>query len=447
MPPSGLPPGFAARKALYGIDEQSERILRETFPAIEPYLVPAIDEFIAGASKLPHSGTIFAQHQDVIRKIEVAQFRALMSGTFDKDYVETGRRTMQQYAALGIEDRARISVGTCVLRTALNALARKHRFFAATAARCRNIVLQAIMFDIATTTTLYLETAAIAKQVRRKTIDEAIADFRGAISDVIDAIKESSGSLTTTSATMQQVADETLGRMASASTASAETTQSVKATVAATEELSVSIQQIGQDTMRGLTMARSAVGDTERTNQAICSLDEAAERIGSVVGLISKIASQTNLLALNATIEAARAGEAGKGFAVVASEVKALANQTSRATHEIAQQVGAIQDATKKAVDEISSIARIINELTEISTSITSAVEQQGAATVEITSSIQVAANNTARTSVEIRSVEKVACQNVTAVGEITAWTARLSASASDLEAKVATFFDRVRAA
>jgi len=69
-------------------------------------------------------------------------------------------------------------------------------------------------------------------------------------------------------------------------------------------------------------MAHSAVGDTERTNRAIQSLHEAAEHIGSVVGLISKIAAQTNLLALNASIEAARAGEAGKGFAVVASEVR-----------------------------------------------------------------------------------------------------------------------------
>ena len=85
--------------------------------------------------------------------------------------------------------------------------------------------------------------------------------------------------------------------MASASIASAETTQRVKAVVAAMQELSVSIQQIGQETMRGLAIARSAVGDTECIDQAVHSLDEAVERIGSVVDLISKVASQTNLLA------------------------------------------------------------------------------------------------------------------------------------------------------
>jgi methyl-accepting chemotaxis protein len=192
-------------------------------------------------------------------------------------------------------------------------------------------------------------------------------------------------------------------------------------------------------------MARATVGEAERTSQAIRLLDEAARHIGTVVELISRIASQTNLLALNATIEAARAGEAGKGFAVVASEVKLLANQTSHATGEITSQVTEIQDATKRAVAEITSIAGIIQELTEVATSIASAVEQQSVSAREIASSMLTASHSTVRTSDEIKAVEQVARRGVDAASEIEGGIARLSARASALETKVEAFFHSVR--
>ena len=137
------------------------------------------------------------------------------------------------------------------------------------------------------------------------------------------------------------------------------------------------------------------------TNERVSELSKAASRIGDVVELINTIAGQTNLLALNATIEAARAGEAGRGFAVVASEVKALAEQTAKATGEIGQQIAGIQAATQESVSAIKEIGGTIERLSEISSTIAAAVEEQGAATQEISRNVQQAAQGTQQVSIE----------------------------------------------
>ena len=439
--------GFEARVGHFGLDEDARRVLQETWPIIAPNLDAAIDALLSSVGRLSHVAAVLASHRDLVKQLETAHFEALLSGGIDSRYVESCRRTVEQEAVIGIDSRMRSTAGNFVLRATLKALARKYWYSPRKLVDRAMVVSQAIALDVTNAMALHKEAADRANAARRTTIDAAIADFATAIGGVVDAIKEASGSLSATCAGMKRVADDTLGRMASASSAAAETTRRVEAAGAATGDLSDSIEHIGQQATRGLQMAQSAVGDTRRTHQAIRSLEEAAERIGSVVGLISTIASQTNLLALNATIEASRAGEAGKGFAVVASEVKVLANQTSRATEDISRQVTAIQEATKHSVDEISSIARVIEEMTAVASTIASAVEEQGTTTREIAGSMQTAADGTARASDEIHSIEQAASASANAVGEIAGWTERLSARAKDLEAKVAGFFAKVRAA
>jgi methyl-accepting chemotaxis protein len=440
-------PVFEARLAMHRIDDRTRSILAATWPLLAPHLERTIDGVLVAIMHLPTVGTVVEQNKETIKQLEVAHFQALLGGKLDRHYAESCRQTVQKEAEMGLDARIRSTSGSFVVQMSLDVLARKHRLSSARLAERGRTVSQVISFDVSNAMTLHRQAAEQADLARRGAIDAAIADFDAAIGAVIEAIKEASASLTMTGATMKQVADDTLSRMASASSASAETAQRMEATVTATEELSGSIQEIGQQATNGLGMAQSAVADTERTQNVIGSLNDAAERIGSVVGTISAIAAQTNLLALNATIEAARAGEAGKGFAVVAAEVKTLANQTSRATGDISQQVAAIQEATKRSVEEISSIARNIGKLTTVSTSIASAVQQQSMTTRGIAESIHNAAGHTARASAEINSVDEAVTQGVAAVGDITIWTARLSARADDLETKVATFFTRVRAA
>ena len=170
-------------------------------------------------------------------------------------------------------------------------------------------------------------------------------------------------------------------------------------------------------------------------------------RIGDVVELINTIAGQTNLLALNATIEAARAGEAGRGFAVVASEVKALAEQTAKATGEISQQISGIQGATQVSVDAIREIGGTIERLSEISSTIAAAVEEQGAATQEISRNVQQAAEGTHQVSSNITHVQRGATETGSASSQVLSSAQMLSGDSNRLKTEVSKFLSSVRAA
>jgi methyl-accepting chemotaxis protein len=194
-------------------------------------------------------------------------------------------------------------------------------------------------------------------------------------------------------------------------------------------------------------MANEAVDQARITNDRVSELSKAAARIGDVVELINTIAGQTNLLALNATIEAARAGEAGRGFAVVASEVKALAEQTAKATGEIGQQITGIQAATQESVGAIREISGTIERLSEISATIAAAVEEQGAATQEIARNVQQAAQGTQQVSTNITEVQRSATETGSASSQVLSAAQMLSGDSNRLKSEVSRFLDTVRAA
>ncbi len=288
-----------------------------------------------------------------------------------------------------------------------------------------------------------------ARQAESRKADMVrLADqFEQAVGEIVDTVSSASGELETSAGTLTATATRAQDLSTEVASASQEASANVQAVASATEELSSSVSEIARQVQESARIASEAVGQASKTNDRVSELSKAAARIGDVVELISTIAGQTNLLALNATIEAARAGEAGRGFAVVASEVKALAEQTAKATGEIAQQVSGIQAATEESVGSIREISGTIARLSEISSTVAAAVEEQGAATQEISRNVQQAAHGTQRVSTNIGDVQRGAADTGSASSQVLSAARSLSADSNRLKQEVAKFLNSVHAA
>ena len=188
----------------------------------------------------------------------------------------------------------------------------------------------------------------VAAQRRKEEMIKLADDFEGAVGEIVETVSSASTELEASASTLTSTAERAQELTTMVAAASEEATANVQSVASATEEMASSITEISRQVQESARMANEAVDQARTTNERVSELSKAAARIGAVVELINTIAEQTNLLALNATIEAARAGDAGRGFAVVASEVKALAEQTSKATGEIGQQITGIQAATQE---------------------------------------------------------------------------------------------------
>jgi methyl-accepting chemotaxis protein len=290
-----------------------------------------------------------------------------------------------------------------------------------------------------------LERAARAEKAAA--MNRLADDFEAKVGEIVETVSSASNELEASARTLSATADRSQQLTTTVAAASEQASANVHSVASATEELTSSVTEISRQVQESARMAGAAVDQARMTNDRVGELSKAASRIGDVVELINTIAGQTNLLALNATIEAARAGEAGRGFAVVASEVKALAEQTAKATGEIGQQISGIQAATQESVHAIREISGTIEKLSEVSSTIAAAVEQQGAATQEISRNIQLASQGTRQVSCNITDVQRGAGETGSASSQVLSAAQMLSSDGNRLKVEVSKFLDSVRAA
>jgi methyl-accepting chemotaxis protein len=292
-----------------------------------------------------------------------------------------------------------------------------------------------------------IEQGRIVVALRKADMHKLADSFESAVGEIVETVSSAATELEASANTLTSTAVRSRDLAAVVASASEEASTNVQSVASASEELTASVNEISRQVQESSRVAGTAVQQAHKTNGRVGELSKAAARIGDVVELINTIAAQTNLLALNATIEAARAGEAGRGFAVVASEVKALAEQTAKATGEIGQQITGIQAATQDSVGAIKEIGDTIGRMSEISSTIAASVKEQGAATQEISRNIQHAAQGTSQVSSNISDVQRGADETGAASAQVLSAAQSLSVESNRLKLEVGKFLDTVRAA
>ncbi|HLL27677.1 MAG TPA: methyl-accepting chemotaxis protein [Xanthobacteraceae bacterium] len=402
-----IEPGFKVRLGIYRIDAEVEALRREIWEILSPHLQSIVE----------------AHHENVIRhapfyRDNVERDRAALSnriitGTkrlllepFDEAWVKAAYERAQSEIETGFDMRSRAAISASILTHLNDLIAAKYRFSSAKAVRLADAACRLFMLDAANAIACHNSLEAERAKSRADQLAAAIHDFGQAIEGVRAAVETAIASLGTTSDQLAELASAAASQANTATQAAEDTALKISTIAHATEELSAAIEEMHAQTAASAKMTGDAVAHSRHTSANIRALSEAAEKIGSVVGLISKIAAQTNLLALNATIEAARAGEAGKGFAVVAFEVKSLALQTASATEDIGRQIGLVQEATRRSMGEITSTSEAVANISVAAEALAAVASQQASTTNEIARNTSGAAANATTVAEALKTVE-----------------------------------------
>ncbi|MGH1477739.1 MAG: methyl-accepting chemotaxis protein, partial [Geminicoccales bacterium] len=273
------------------------------------------------------------------------------------------------------------------------------------------------------------------------------ADYQGSLGELKDSANRTASQLARIVDQVQTSTNEVKDAAAEISSGTsdlAERTEqaasNLEETAAATEQMSATVKQNAESAKNASQLAEIANQTASKggavVNQAVSAMsgiEESAQKITDIIGVIDEIAFQTNLLALNASVEAARAGEAGKGFAVVAQEVRQLAQRSAQAASDIKILIqdsnGQVKDGAQlvnQAGEALGDIVDSIGKVTGIVRDISSASQEQASGVQEINSSIN--------------SMDQMTQQNSALVEESTAAARAMSDEASKL-GKLMAFF------
>lgn len=437
----------AQRLAFARISDRDIAVLRTVWPVIEPALDQILDAFYRHIHGEPKLSAMIGDREVRLKNAQKTHWKNLFTSGFSTAYFENAHRIGQTHYRIGLEPKWYVAAYQFVLDEVVCILTQKYRFRAKGLADALTAVNKAVFLDLDIAISTYQQASEAVIVNRARTTDMAIETFRHEFDDITGFFAQSSAGLQSTSHTLTEMVQTTQNTSRIVAEVAARSQADATSVAAASEQLTQSIHEITAQVTGASQSIRRVVQMAEVSSAEVGLLSNAVNRIGEILGLIQGIASQTNLLALNATIEAARAGDAGKGFAVVATEVKALADQTARATTEIAGHIQDIQASTGKAVTSIHDISEAVSDVEVVATAIAAAMEEQSTATNEIAGSIQHVSDASAQLTHHIATLDAAVSETRSASVQVDASAENLGTQSNKLTRQIEAFFNDLRKA
>ncbi|GLR71482.1 hypothetical protein GCM10007852_23900 [Agaribacter marinus] len=273
------------------------------------------------------------------------------------------------------------------------------------------------------------------------------SDFKGTFNDlknycnttnenlvsVISKIREASDTINNASSEIAQGNSDL-------STRTEQQASSLEETASSMEELTSTVRLNAENANQANGLASQAVDVAgnggaliQQVVTTMASINESAQKISDIIGVIDGIAFQTNILALNAAVEAARAGEQGRGFAVVASEVRTLAQRSANAAKDI-------KDLISDSVTKVESGNELVSQSGETMQEIVVAIQRVNDIMSEIAAASAEQASGIDEVSKAVSQMDEMTQQNAALVEEAAAAAESMRGQAGDLNSQVGTF-------